>query len=144
MRSKLVVVALVILTSFVVWQNSSVVRVGASRLYCELPPEDCHGPASPATMHKAWEMREAVDGDCTSSHCYGLDASDVLSERWANAQKDVYYFPRTQDVISVELNKTNDGGEWTVTLIDPDGRRATFWLRGGNNIGGKVRAITPY
>lgn len=95
--------------------------------------------------HRAFVIRQKAEGDCIGkAECYGISAAFVLDERWKNAQKYEPELVKTQNVVRVEMSKTSDTGEWVICIVDPDGKRSSFWLKSGSENGGEVRSITTY
>jgi hypothetical protein len=71
--------------------------------------------------------------------------SELSDMAWENFQKDIPSFPKPEDIIIVQLDKTADYSRvWVVTLVSADGRKMSYWLDSGEQNGGKVRFITSY
>lgn len=52
---------------------------------------------------------------------------------------------RINDVVAVELSKTMDGGDWTVSVKDEFGNTQTLWMYGGReHYFQPVRTVTDY
>jgi hypothetical protein len=99
---------------------------------------------TPLSKHyRAWVEREKLDYPTVAPYAAQVGGDAFLkSERWKNAQKDDLV--EVRDVVYVSVNKTSDGGELTITLVDVDGKESTLWLSGTKADGGKVRSISPY
>lgn len=79
--------------------------------------------------------------------------SFVLSERWKNYQKTARSCPAIAEVVTVEVSKTTDGGEFVIRMKGPnyhedrigDEDVCSLWVRGSfMDTELPVRDISPY
>jgi hypothetical protein len=81
--------------------------------------------------------------------------SFVMTERWKNYQKYAKKCPAIAEVVSVELRKTTDGGEWVITMRGPNSGKegkdgfeidtCSLWVKGiAVNERLEVRDFTDY
>lgn len=80
--------------------------------------------------------------------------SFVLSERWKNYQKYAQNCPAIAEVVTVEINKTSDGGDYVIRMAGPNRRMdkdgfekdvCSLWVNGGKeNEELEVRDFSDY
>lgn len=78
---------------------------------------------------RAYQQREILDYKTAEPWAREIGESFVKSERHKNFFKYAEGFPRTEDVVTVQIIPTDDGGI-AVALIDVDGVTATYWMKG--------------
>lgn len=82
------------------------------------------------TMRRAYDQREALDWPSVAPYAEMAGGESSLQKaRWENFLAKSSGFPSVAEIVAVQIMPTSDG-HTTVTLIDVDGKRCTFWLLG--------------
>jgi hypothetical protein len=103
------------------------------------------GAVAPGTIsERANAIREAIDLP-EGANPYGFPRAWLMKVRRENFNKTVPSLVKTQDVVAIQLTFTMDTHDAVITLVDPNGKRTSFWTSpGDSDVFFKVRSITSY